>query len=166
MKRISIIAVLLSVLSSCKESKGLDVYSCNSIDPPEFYSHLNQRWPGRKPRSVVDAIKLLDSISDKSIRCGIIKLGNGDLYFSLGLKIRNDWVNNGTTEFKDQLFNRLRFQQPEYTSGFIIEIYRQLLLNKSDSLLQVYLENTNDTLINRKKELLQIQQDIYNYSKL
>jgi len=100
-------------------------------------------------------------MADDNFKCAIIKITDNDLYFSLGLKIRNDWVRHGTANINNQLFDRLKLSSVDYSSGLIIDIYRQLLTNKKIDLVKHFSEEKNDsTWQTKRNELTKIQKEL------
>jgi hypothetical protein len=160
--------ILFSILSlsSCNNNNnrfflGAENAKCNLIDTNIFVHTINNNWPTRKPNSIADAVKLLDSVADDNLRCGIIKIRDEDLYFNLGLKIRNNWVRQGTENIKNQLFNKLRLSSVDYSSGLIIDIYRQMLTNKKINLVEHFSKSKNDSSWQTvKNELIKIQTEL------
>lgn|SRR6185369_2011966 len=134
---------------------------CEHIDTNSFLLRIRSNWPTRKPNSIADGVKLLDSMADDNFKCAIIKITDNDLYFSLGLKIRNDWVRHGTANINNQLFDRLKLSSVDYSSGLIIDIYRQLLTNKKIDLVKHFSEEKNDsTWQTKRNELTKIQKEL------
>ena len=133
---------------------------CDSINHEKFFTSINKNWPIRKPYSIVDAVKLLDTIADENFKCTLVKMSDIDLYFNLGLKIRNEWVRHGTDSINNELFYKLKLDNIDYSSGLIIAIFRDYLLNRLE-LAKTYSKRTNDTYEKEiKKQLMKIQTDL------
>jgi hypothetical protein len=134
---------------------------CEPLDSSVFFERINKHWPTLKPNSIADAVKLLDGMADKNFKCGIIQISDENLYFTLGLKIRNDWVRHGTDSIKNQFFHKLRLSNVDYSSGLIIDIYRQLLTNKKVDLIERYSKETKDSSWQTTRhELMKIQKEL------
>jgi hypothetical protein len=134
---------------------------CDALDTNSFFERIKKHWPTQKPNSIADAVKLLDAMADDNFKCGIIQIKDEDLYFTLGLKIRNDWVKHGTDNIKNQFFHKLKLSNTEYSSGLIIDIYRQLLTSKKVDLVERYSREKNDSSWQTaRNELLKIQKEL------
>jgi hypothetical protein len=158
--KLIILIVCVVIMFSCNNKPTVNGgLQCSNIDTAKFISTMNKNWPYRKPKSVVDAIRLLDSLSDENFNCVILKFHDEDLYFNLGLRIRNNWVRNGTDSLKSQLFSKIGLRHIDYSSGLIIDIYRKTLLNDVDDLAVTYKSESGDS-ISTKKELLNIQKEL------
>lgn len=149
------------ILVSCNNNNENHFYlgkrtKCETIDTNIFFARMKTNWPTRKPISVADAVRLLDSVADDNFKCTIVKITNENLYFNLGLKIRNEWVRNGTSNIKDQLFNKLKLSSTDYSSSLIIDIYRQLLTHKKIDLVNHYAKSISSQ--NVQNELIKIQE--------
>lgn len=161
-----LLVLFLLLLSSCDNSSnhfflGGENGKCNIIDTSTFLGRINNNWPTRNPNSIADAVRLLDSVADDNLRCGVIKMRDEDLYYTLGLKIRNNWVRQGTVSIKDQLFNKLKLSSVDYSSGLIIDIYRQVLMNEKIDLVEHFSKSRNDSSWKSvKNELMKIQTEL------
>jgi len=153
------------LFSNCNSNKSIkldDSVKCDFIDTDKFEKVEKKISASRKPNSISDAIRLLDSLADDNFRCAIIKYSDKDLYFSLGLLIRNQWVRHGTDSIRYQLFYKLRLSHIDYTSGLILDIYKQCLINKDVDLAKRYLKDNTDSLFTMKeKEFKTIQKDLF-----
>ena len=145
----------MTIFFSCTNinHRKFDPLTCSSIDTVRYNSIIRNHWPSRKPASVLEAVKLLDSIADNNFRCGIVRFSEEDLHFSLGLKIRNDWIRHGDISLKNQLFSKLKLSHIDESSGFILVVYKTVLRNMSDSLFAKW---SNHPRLN-KEELLKIK---------
>jgi hypothetical protein len=163
-KCIAIISLLL--LLSCRQGSHFfigDMSKCNLLDTISFANRLKNDWPSRKPSSVADAVNLLDSMADENFKCMILRQSDDFFYFNLGLKVRNDWVRHGTGKLKDQLFNNCKLSSIDYSSGFIIEIYREVLRNRKVDLVAYFSNNKNNKHWPQlKTELVRIQNELLN----
>jgi hypothetical protein len=135
--------------------------NCDLVDTNSFVLRIKNNWPARKPNSIADAIKLLDLMADKNFKCAIIQISDENLYFNLGLKIRNDWVRQGDHNIKNEFFSKLNLSNPEYSSGLIIDIYRQLLISKKVDLVKFFSGIKNYTFSSTvTNELKEIQSEL------
>lgn len=163
--KIALIFILI-VFSYCNSNETVNVKKqvvCDSVDTTKFLSLIKNNWPLRKPNSIQDAVRLLDSMADENFHCAIITFKDVDLYFNLGLNIRNDWVRLGTDSIRNQFYNKLKLINIDYTSGLIIDIYRQLLINKNVNLVDKYLldKNQDSSFETREKEFKIIQRELF-----
>ena len=139
----------LLLTSGCKHGSKkiyhirIDTAYCCDSNEQKFYTYLNQHWPKTKPKNVVDAIRLLDSVADENSRNEIANCKTEDFYFTLGLTIRNEWVRNGDEHFRNQLFNQLKLSHEDYSSGLILYIYKVYLLDSTVNIMDKV--NTKDS---------------------
>lgn len=140
--------------------KNIPAYYCNcdSSQLNTFINFYRDHWPKEKPKSVPEAINLFELFANDQFRSVIVSCKQEDIYFNLGLKIRNEWVRNGDSSLNNQLMERLNINQIDQTSSFILYVYKQYLLdsisNLSDKLLKA---NSADTV---KSELKSIQNEL------
>jgi len=153
--------VLYTCCNSNKTIKIIDSKKCEIVDTAMFVKKIEEVSTARKPNSITDAIQLLDSLADDNFRCAIITFNENDLYFNLGLVIRNQWVRNGTESIRSQLFDKLRLSHIDYTSGLILDIYKECMNNKNIDLVKKYLRGNTDSLFKIKEsELKAIQKEL------
>jgi hypothetical protein len=162
---IFVVAVLVITCNTKKPAVPKASINCQKIDTIKFFSLINNKWPERKPVSVVDAIKLMDSTADDNFKCAIIKMEETELQFNLGQKIRNVWVRHGDQRFKNQLFLTLNLKNADQSSAFVIELYHQLLIGKINEWIEKDVINKIDISKEGKEELLKIRKDLSSYSK-
>ena len=154
--------VLFACCNSNESRKVFESEKCDAIDTIMFNKKQQSISKSRKPNSVTDAVKLLDSLADDNFRCAVLKIKEEDLYFNLGLNIRNEWIRHGTDSIRNQLFYKLRVTSVDYTSGLIIDIYKQYLTNKDVDLAKKYLkDNTDSSYAMREKEFKAIQKELF-----
>ena len=164
---IVIIAFIISLtFDACHDQKHVMFFGktndqCLHIDTSAFIESINSQWPARKPNSISDAVKLLDTLADNNFRCSILKMDEEDLYFTIGIRIRNDWVRHGTNTLRKELFEDLELGGPDYTSGLITDIYKQCLLNETIDLVAHYEKFLNDTSKTRIETLKRIEKELY-----
>ncbi len=153
--------VMFTCCNSERSIKVVDSKKCDFVDTVMFKNKMKEISLSRKPESITDAVQLLDSLADDNFRCAIITFNENEYYFNLGLGIRNHWVRHGTESIKYQLFEKLRLTHMDYTSGLILDIYKQCLINKDVDLVKRYLKDNTDSLFKMKeKELKVIQSEL------
>ena len=134
----------------------LDSAYCNDQNLNRFLQICSIRWPQTKPRSVEEAVELLDSIVDDNGRNIIVNCNPTELYFNLGLKIRNEWVSNGDSQMQYQIYQELKITNPEYSSGLILNLYRELLIGTNLNFVPK-LKTKDPAII---KEIVKIQEKL------
>ena len=164
MKLNYLLVLFLAIFTCCNSNRSIkviDVKKCGLVDTTMFIKKIKEVSTARKPNSITDAIQLLDSLADDNFRCAIITFNETDLYFNLGLVIRNQWVRNGTKSIRNQLFDKLKLGYIDYSSGLILDIYKQCLINKNVDLVKMYLKDDTDSLFKmRESELKTIQKEL------
>jgi hypothetical protein len=131
------------VISGCKNVAShrakpvyhitLDSTYCCDSNTQKVYARYHSCWPVNKPRSIVEAVRLLDSIGDDNCRNAIVNCPFTEFYFSLGLTIRNQWVRHGEKQLNDEFDSRLKITNTDYTSGVILYFYKIYLLDSNVS---------------------------------
>ena len=137
------------LLLGCTENKPKDenlsyVYSitnCDSLVNDSIFkvNYNTNNLFNSKPNSIIESICLLDENLNEYAKQYILICDESELYFSLGLKIRNKWVRYGTDNFQRELYKDIQLQHIDYTSSFILKIYKYYLINDKSKNLIDYL---------------------------
>jgi hypothetical protein len=111
----------------------MKISDCDSLrNDTIFQEHNRIHWSPTRPKSVVEAVVLLDSMMNDYIRHMFIICDPNDFYFGFGMDIRNEWVYNGEDEFIDQLFNKIKLSHSDSSSGLILKLYQLYLTHKNN----------------------------------
>jgi len=99
------------------------ITDCDSLLNHEvFKRNTEMTWPDNKPKNVVDAVKLFDSMTNELHDHWLNICPPSQFYFGLGMHMRSEWFHQGTTEFRDQIENKLELH-PDISSGIVISLY-------------------------------------------
>ncbi len=162
------IFVTFGCVQSSSENKQLsyvqNITNCDSliVDSIFIANYSTHELFKSKPNSIVESICLLDKNLDEYAKHYILICDESEFYFSLGLKIRNNWVRHGTDEFQKELYKDIQLHHVDYTSSFILNIYKYYLINDKNKKLADYLiidknKNIDISIINK---LMEIDKDL------
>ncbi len=145
----AIFIIFILFILGCKEPKKkseeivcrvtIDSAYCTDSAKQLFARRCVDYWPNEKPKSVYQAVSLLDSIADDNFRNIIVNCDMLDFYFGIGLTIRNNWVRNGDSMLGNQLFDDYKMLHIDNSSGIILGIYK------------IYLTDSNVNIVSKLK---------------
>ena len=137
----------------------LKIANCDSLEQDSVFNKYNKlKWPVTKPHSISEAMLLLDSATNDFIKHEIRICDDLEFYFGLGLTIRNQWIRHGHDEMKKEMFDKLKLNHVDYSSGVILFFYKRYLTNDTTSILP-FLKRSHQT-DSVKNELLRIDSEI------
>ncbi len=171
MKQILFIIHIVGTLYSCggpvepvdKElAYILKIENCDSLmNSPVFQKHNIFNWPNKKPKSITEAVLLLDEVTNDYTKHQYRICDGVDLYFGSGMAIRNEWVRNGEPELSEQLYVRLKLNHPDNTSGLIILYFTEFIKDGEMDVMQTIGNRMDaDSLVSVKTEILRIQDEL------
>lgn len=140
----------------------LKISDCDSLrNDTIFRKHSEMRWPTTKPKSVVEAVVLLDSMTNGYTR-HLFKICDPiDFHLDFGMGIRNEWVYNGEEAFKEQLFERLKLSHSDYSSGLILKLYQLYLTQDTIKIIELLGERINaDSMKTARDEFKKIEKEL------
>lgn len=145
-----------------EKSYPLSISQCDSLLTNEmFHKNYNENKVfKKKPNSIREAIHLLDQYLNNDAKRAILICDESKLYFNLSLKIRNNWVRSGTNKFRIELRQSMQLKHVDYTSGFILKLFKYYLSNSKDIISYFKLNSNNKELESVIKHLLEIDKQL------
>jgi hypothetical protein len=143
-----IIGLIILIFASCNLDKKkkitdpellhvLAINDCDSLMADEIFQKHNEiNWTETKPKSVVEAVLKLDSMTNDFNKHLFRICEPVEFHFGFGMGIRNEWIHTGNEELKDQLFNRLKLGHFDYSSGLIIGLFGEYVKEGEISLME------------------------------
>jgi hypothetical protein len=140
----------------------LSINNCDSLERDSIYQkHRSFKWPVTKPHNITEAMILLDSAANDFYKHHIKICSEEDMYFELGLGVRNEWVRHGETEFRDLLFRKLKMSYIDASSGFILSYYKKHLNQDTTSILtELGPAYKTDSMKDVRNEIVKIEADL------
>ena len=143
------------------------ISDCDSLMADEIFQKHNEiNWTETKPKSVVEAVLKLDSMTNDFNKHLFKICESGEFHFGFGMGIRNEWVHTGEEELKDQLFNRLKLGHFDYSSGLIIGLFGEYLKEGEINLMEQLGEGMQaDSMKIAREEFQKIENELNKIKK-
>lgn len=140
----------------------LKISDCDSLrNDTIFRKHHEMRWTTTKPKSVVEAVVLLDSMTNDYTRHMFKICDPIDFHLGFGMGIRNEWVYSGEDAFNEQLFERLKLSHRDFSSGLILKLYQLYLTQDTIKIMELLGERINtDSMKTARDEYKKIEKEL------
>lgn len=172
--KLGVFIIITSILTSCdlienekipKEDLDyiLSFDNCDSLmNDTIFKTYSQMEWPDENPENLVEAVLMLDEMTNECTD-HFLKICDGvDLHFGFGMSIRNKWVYHGSKKFNRHITRDLGISHADNVSGIILGLYT---LYKSDKQINIVDDINNehfhpDTLRRIKSEFMKVQNEL------
>ena len=145
----------------------LAISNCDSLMNDEIFQRNNEIiWTKTKPKSVVEAILHMDSMTNDYSK-HLFKICDPiEFHFGFGMGIRNEWIHQGDKELNDQLFNTLKLGHRDYSSGLILGLFGEYLKEGEINLMDQLGEGMKaDSMKTARAEFQKIEDDLNRIKK-
>ena len=140
----------------------LKISDCDSLrNDTIFQKHNEIRWTTTKPKSVVEAVMLLDSMTNDYTRHLFKICDPNDFHLGFGMGIRNEWVYSGEDAFNEQLFKRLKLPHNDLSSALVLKLYELYLTQDTIKIMELLGEGMNaDSMKTAREEFKKIENEL------
>lgn len=173
-----IIGLIILVVASCNLDQRekitdpellhvLAINDCDSLMADEIFQKYNEIiWTKTKPKSVVEAVLKLDSMTNDFNKHLFRICEPVEFHFGFGMGIRNEWIHTGEEELKDQLFDKLKLEHSDYSSGLILGLFGEYLKEGEINLVEQFGEGMNaDSMNTARIEFQNIEDELNKIKK-
>ena len=145
----------------------LAISDCDSLLNDQIFKENSQmKWPDHKPKSVVEAVLKLDSMTNEFNEHCFKICDPMEFYFGFAMGIRNEWVHQGTDELRTQLYDELKVSHPDFTSGIIMYLFTEYI-SEGDVVIvdSLGIGMKHDTMKNALQEYVNIEETLNKLKK-
>lgn len=145
----------------------LSISDCDSLLNDEiFKKNSEMKWPDQKPKTVVEAVLKLDSMTNEFNEHFFKVCDPKELYFGFAMGIRNEWVHQGTEELRTQLYDKLKVSHPDFTSGIIMYLFTEYISEGKIVIVDsLGVGMKHDTMKNALQEYINIEDELNKLKK-
>jgi hypothetical protein len=147
--------------------KVLMISDCDSLKNNQIFIEKNQFiWPKNKPKSITEAVLLLDKATNEYAKQKFKICTGSEFYFGVGLTMRNEWVRHGDPRLSRQLYEKLKINHPDYSSGYILYFFEKYISDEEISIKEdIGNRLDGDSLKSVKLEMERIQNELNRIKK-